>query len=78
MPEMKKFYVSLVRGLTGYYVLFEAEDEMTVRNHVAAYFGRLWCSVYTEEYFRDNIAGKYTTHIVNAAEPIVLTDWHWE
>ena len=74
----KKFYVSLVRGLMGYYVVFEAEDEMTVRNHVAAYFGRLWCSVYTEADFNQRIVGKYDYKLVNGDKPIVLEDWHWE
>lgn len=78
MPEMKTFYVSLVRGLMGYYVVFEAEDESTVRNHVAAYFGRMWCSVYTKEYFNQHIAGKYPANVINADKPIVLEDWHWE
>jgi hypothetical protein len=78
MPEKKIFYVSLVRGLTGYYVLFEAEDEMTVRNHVAAYFGRMWCGVYTKHYFYNNIAGKYPARIVNEDKPIILHDWQWE
>lgn len=75
---MKKFYVSLVRGLLGYYVVFEAPDEMTVRKHVAEYFGRLWCSVYTEEYFTNYIVGKYETRIINADRLIRLEDWRWE
>lgn len=78
MPEMKRYYVSLVRGLMGYYVAFDAPDEMTVRNHVAAYFGRLWCSVYTEAYFNQRIVGTYPANVINADKPIVLEDWHWE
>ena len=77
MPEKKRFYVSLVRGLMGYYVLFEAEDEMTVRNHVAEYFGRMWCSVYTEEAFNKNIVDMYPTTVINEDKPIVLHSWRW-
>lgn len=78
MPEMKKFYVSLTRGLLGYYVVFEAPDERTVRLHVLQYFGRMWCTVYTEEVFSTSIVGKYPTRLVNEDEPIVLNDWRWE
>lgn len=78
MPEMKKFYVSLVRGLIGYYVVFEAPDEETVRNHVAEYFGRMWCSVYTEAYFNGHIAIEPGARLVNEDRPIVLENWQWE
>lgn len=75
---MKRFYVSLVRGLLGYYVLFEAPDEMTVRKHVAEYFGRMWCEVYTEEYFKNRLVGKYPISVINYDRPIVLDNWQWE
>ena len=38
---MPRYYLSLTRGLIGYYVLFEAPDEWTVRRHASEYFGRL-------------------------------------
>ena len=76
---MKRFYLSLVRGLIGYYVLFEAPDEWTVRRHASEYFGRLWCSVYEESYFNRFIAARYgTPKVVNADNPIVLESWEWE
>lgn len=75
----KTYYLSLCRGLTGYYVMFKAPDEETVRRHAAEYFGRLWCSVYDEEYYKARIAGRYPNErIVNADNPIVLESWEWE
>lgn len=75
---MNIFYVSLCRGLTGYYVQFFAPDEETVRCHVAEYFGRMWCSVYTEWYFNERIARKCNPKVINAGNPIVLESWEWE
>lgn len=76
---MNKYYVSLVRGLLGYYVLFEAPDEWTVRRHAAEYFGRMWCNVYSEDYFNRYIAGRYGNEkIINADKPIRLESWEWE
>lgn len=59
---MHRYYLSLCRGLIGYYVLFEAPDEATVRRHAAEYFGRMWCSVYDEDYFVDHILHNYSHH----------------
>lgn len=75
---MKKFYVSLVRGLFGYYIVFEAPNSDIVYKHLEEYFGRLWCSVYSEESFKDRVVGKYVYHIVNEDRPIALNDWRWE
>ena len=75
---MPKFYVSLVRGLVGYYVLFEAPDWATVRQHVAAYYGRMWCSVYSESEFNKHIVGTYPAKVINEDKPIVLHEWQWE
>lgn len=76
---MRRFYLSLCRGLIGYYVLFEAPDESTVRRHAGEYFGRMWCSVYDEEYFIDNILHNYAdTQVINPQKPIVLESWEWE
>ncbi len=66
--ELKKFYVSLVRGLVGYYVLFEAPDRNLVRCYCARYFGRMWCAVY------DSIPEIDTdAKVVNPDKPIILT-----
>lgn len=76
---MNKYYVSLVRGLIGYYVLFEAPDEWTVRRHVSEYFGRMWCNVYSEGYFKQYIVGRYgVSKVINADKPIRLESWEWE
>ena len=72
------YYVSLVRGLIGYYVKFTADNENIVREHCAEYFGRLWCSVYDEKYFLEHI---YTPacKIINEDKPIHLgCYWEWE
>ena len=76
---MNRYYLSLVRGLVGYYVLFEAPDEYTVRRHAQEYFGRVWCSVYEEDYFNRFIVGRYgESRVINADRTIVLESWQWE
>ena len=76
---MHRYYLSLTRGLLGYYVLFEAPDEATVRRHAAEYFGRMWCSVYSEDYFVDHIRHNDPhTIVINVCRPIVLESWEWE
>lgn len=79
---MKVFYLSLSRGLVGYYVKFEAISEEVVRRHAAKYFGGMWCSVYTEAYFMEILRKKYphATRVVNRDRPIILsgTSGDWE
>lgn len=70
---MKLFYVSLVRSMLGYYMTFLAPDEATVRSHLAKYYGRLWCSVYTE---RPNYPGG--RGILRENDLVVLTSSEWE
>lgn len=72
---MKVYYASLVRGLIGYYVKFYAQDEMVVRRHLGLYFGRMWCSVYTEEQLA---RAAWSKRIVNEYDPIVLEEAEWE
>lgn len=77
MPtENKIYYVSLVQGLNGYYVKFVAKNEMQVRSYAAEYFGKLWCSVYTEPYFREILRKRFphNTRIVNRDRPIDVSD----
>lgn len=38
---MNTYYISLTRGLTGYYVQVEADNESIVREYAANYYGRL-------------------------------------
>ncbi|MFA4834949.1 MAG: hypothetical protein WC749_02590 [Dehalococcoidia bacterium] len=46
---MKKYYVTLVRELTGFCIVAMAPDENTLREHLARNYGNLWCSVYKEK-----------------------------
>lgn len=72
---MNTYYVSLCRGLFGYYVKFTADSEDTVRKHCAEYFGRLWVSVYTEKPSSD----RYKSIVINEKDPIELHDcWEWD
>ena len=74
--ETKIYYVSLVKGLLGYYVKFIAPDEDIVRMHCAEYFGRLWCSVYDANRI-SNIRGSFKC--INEDNPIDLSSgWQWE
>lgn len=77
---MNTYYLSLVRGLTGYYVKFTAPDEETVREHAAMYFGKMWCSVYTEAYFFEVIKKRpWPARVVNRSYPIDLSHGpEWE
>lgn len=76
---MHTYYLSLTRGLVGYYVKFIAPDETTVRKHAHEYFGRLWCTVYTEEYFEQLIKARFpNTKVINPDKPVELDDWRWE
>lgn len=45
---LNTYYVTLVRSLSGLCVKFRAPSEAIVRQHCALYYGKLWCSVYTE------------------------------
>jgi hypothetical protein len=74
---MSIYYASLVRGLCGYYVKFRAPSEEVVRLHLATYFGRMWCSVYTPEQMNE-LAGRFPTTIINEDKPIDLTTGEWE
>ena len=67
---MKQYYVSLVHGLLGYFVLFEAPDEFSVRWYCKEYFGKLWCGVYTS--IPKEVRKK---DVINPDNPIELGDW---
>lgn len=47
--EFKRFYVSLVRELRGFYIDALAYDEESLRLYLNEYYGKMWCSVYTEK-----------------------------
>lgn len=73
---MKTYYLSLCRGLSGYYVKFIASDEEVVRRHAVKYFGKIWCTIYTEAYFYEVIKKRYptTSKVVNRNDAVVLSD----
>jgi len=76
---MKVYYLSLVRGLVGYYVKFVSTSMEIVREHAYKYFGRMWCSVYTKEQV-DDIRRKFPMRVtvINEDNPIELkesSDW---
>ena len=74
---MYTYYVSLVRGLTGYYVKFRAPAEEIVRKHLSKYFERMWCSIYTPDEIVE-LANKYTVNVINEENPICLLTDDWE
>ena len=78
---MNAYYISLCRGLTGHYVLVHAPDEETVRKHALEYFGKIWCTIYTDAYFFEILRRRYptATKVVNPSKPIILAGgWQWE
>lgn len=73
--ENKRYYISLCRGLIGYYVAVDATDEEVVRTHAMRYFGRMWCSVYTKPYDQNGVK----CIVINEDDPIILNDCpDWE
>lgn len=83
VPSSQIFYISLVRGLVGYYVKVLAPSEETVRKHCAKYFGRIWCSVYSYADFSGIRERSWSRgvpcEVFNNDNPVVLTseegDW---
>lgn len=71
--ENNKYYISLTRGLIGYYVLVLATDEYVAREYASNYFDHNWCSVYDEDSI-ERIKSKYKTIIINEDNPVVLGD----
>jgi hypothetical protein len=78
---VKKFYVSLVKDLLGYYLEFEADEKETVRLYLRAeYFGPEWklpwCSEYSEEEF-ESLKNRYGVKGVIKATcgPLKKEDW---
>lgn len=73
VTTMNQYYLSLSRGLVGYYVLFEAPEEEYVRKHAELYFGGVWCSVYPADH-------EFVSEpkIINEESPIILENgWEW-
>ena len=73
-----RLYASLARSLFGYYLVFEAPDISTVRKHLAAYYSKLWCTVYSEDDFNTRVKGRFPIKVINEDDPIVLDHWQWE
>lgn len=69
------YYLSLSRGLAGYYIKILATDEDVVRGYGSNYYANNWCSVYTQEDFdrvRNGINWKHV--VINEDDPIELND----
>jgi hypothetical protein len=66
---LNTYYVTLVRSLTGLCVKFRAPNEAVVRQHCALYYGKLWCSVYTE---------RPSEAVINPNKPVILEEAEWE
>ena len=73
---MKTFYISLCRGLSGYYVKVTAKSEDVVRQYATRYYGQLWCNIYTDAYFHEVVRKRYPTSskVINNRAPVELTD----
>lgn len=70
---MKNYYVSLVRGLLGYYVKVVADSKDVVRDYCRKYMGRMWCSIYSEDRLNE-MKDRFTVKIINEDSPIKLGD----
>ena len=46
---MKIYYVTLVKALSGYYLVFSAPSNNAVRYYCAKNLGTIWFSVYTSK-----------------------------
>lgn len=68
-----KYYISLVHELIGYFVVVIAPSELCVRQYAAKYYGRLWCSVYTEKEF-NRMSKLYDVKVINIDKPTHLEE----
>lgn len=73
---MKTFYISLCRGLNGFYIKVQAPSEDAVRGYATRYCGEIWCNIYSEGYFYEVLRHRYpnATKVINNQQPIILTD----
>ena len=83
---MKTFYVGLCRSLIGNYVVFEAEEEYIVREHLLKYYGNMWCSIYNQHDWDERVEPKLTKYALigdgtdsnGKIKPIRLYTAEWE
>lgn len=69
---MNNYYISLARGLQGYYVLVKADNIEVVRKYALSYYGKLWCSIY-EDYDMSLFKVIHPKcNIINENDPIEL------
>lgn len=73
---MNTFYISLCRGLSGYYIKVQAPSEDAVRNYATRYCGEIWCTIYTEGYFYEILRHRYpnATKVINNSKPVVINN----
>lgn len=70
---MNIYFISLTRGLSGYYIQLAATNEDVVRGYANNYYANNWCSVYTAEDMDRLRSQGYATQIINST-PIDLGD----
>lgn len=72
--ENNAYYISLTRGMSGYYIKVLATDSNVARGYADNYYANNWCSVYVEEEIEELIMKGYKTIIINENDPVVLND----
>lgn len=72
MSEFSSYYISLTRGLSGYYVKVSAVSEDVARQYAENYFSHNWCSIYVEEELMRFRAKGYKTIVINEEDPVIL------
>lgn len=70
----KKYYISLTRGLQGYYVLVVAEREEFAREYANRYLSNIYCSIYDTSELEELSDEGYKTVVINEQAPIILND----
>ena len=67
------YYVSLVKFLCGSYIKVIADNEMIVRQWLNKELQGLWCSVYLEDKYIQNIA-KYGGELIGKTVTLTVED----
>jgi hypothetical protein len=73
-PNNKNFYVSLCKGLIGYYIFFKATTEEVIRDYCLANMGKIWCNIYDQRRINEMINSHKKLIIININDPIILND----
>ena len=71
---MNEYYISLTRGLLGYYVKVLATSIEVAREYASNYYGSLWCSVYENKDIEAFSSRGWKNIIINDNDPVILDD----